>query len=232
LLAAAALFGAIALSIVPTAKADMVKYTTSLQSGNMCTGCGPFGTVTVASISGQPDELSVTLTLDPGEVFANTGAGAALLFDISGNPTLSVSSLLPTGYTFSQPTSPIMADGSGEWNTAILCSSACGSGTSPPQTSGPISFILAASSALTPQSFVTNTGKNGKGGGFLFASDIGIPCTASESGCPTSGDMEGYFTGDVVTGGPLTPVPLPATAWLMLSGLGGLGALARRKLRA
>jgi hypothetical protein len=30
-------------------------------------------------------------------------------------------------------------------------------------------------------------------------------------------------------GNPLTPVPLPAAAWLLLSGIGGLGAAARRK---
>ena len=32
----------IALFYALPAAADMVTYTTSLQSGNMCTGCGPF----------------------------------------------------------------------------------------------------------------------------------------------------------------------------------------------
>jgi hypothetical protein len=108
----------------------------------MCTGCGPFGTVTVSSVAGQPNELNVMLTLDPGEVFASTGAGSALLFDVSGNPTLSVMSLLPAGYSF----------------------------------------------------------PNGSGG---------------------------YFTGDVVTSGPLTPVPLPPALSLLLSALAGLPLVVR-----
>lgn len=40
-------------------------------------------------------------------------------------------------------------------------------------------------------------------------------------------------TGPIVTpppsGGGLTPIPLPAAGWLMLAGLGGLGALSRRR---
>lgn len=105
----------------------------------------------------------------------------------------------------------------GSWYDYISCDSACGSGTSPPQSSGPIKFdfTLACSAALTPSSFVTNNN------GYLFASDIGIP---NGSG--------GYFTGDVVTAGPLTPVPLPASAWLLLTGLAAIGvtrySMARR----
>lgn len=189
------------------ALADIVTYTTSLQSGNMCSGsnCGPYGTISVSNLSS--DELSVVLTLTSGEVFAKTGAGAALMFDISGNPTLSVMSLLPTGYSFQQNPTPIQADGSGTWYDYISCDSACGSGTSPPQSSGPIDFdfTLKSDAPITPLSFVDNSK------GYLFASDIGIP---NGSG--------GYYTGDVVTTGPLTPVPLPASAWLLLTGLAGL----------
>ena len=177
----------------------------------MCTGCGPFGTVVVSSVTGQPSELSVTLTLTPGEVFASTGAGSALLFDIANNPTLSVSGVT-AGFTFHQASTH--ADGSGTWNTYIACN-VCGSGTSPPQNSGPVSFILSvASGTLTPSSFVTN-------GSYLFASDIGVPIPKSS---PVS-----YTTGDVVTSSSLTAVPLPAAAWLLLSGVGGLGALTRKK---
>jgi hypothetical protein len=198
----------VALFIALPAAADSVTYTTSLQTGNMCTGCGPFGTVAVSTVSGQPDEISVTLTLNSGEVFANNGAGAALLFDIAGNPTLSLVSVMPSGYSFHQATTH--ADGSGTWNTYIACD-ICGSGTSPPTQSGPIMFTLASTAALTPSSFVTN-------GTYLFASDLGVP-----------NGTGGYFTGDVVTTGPLTPVPLPAAVWLLISG--ALGLIATRLLR-
>lgn len=209
LLMAVPILGAVAIWNPPLAMADMVSYTTSLQSSNMCTICGPFGTVTVSPVSGFSNKISVGLSLTPGEVFANTGAGAALLFNIANDPMLAVSNLT-SGFSFVQQ--PTHADGSGDWNTYIACD-VCGTGTSPPQNSGPISFTLAvAGGTLSPSSFVTNNNN------YLFASDIGVP---NGSG--------GYYTGDVVTSSSLTPVPLPAAAWLMLSGLGGLGWLSRKQ---
>jgi hypothetical protein len=195
--------GAVLFNALPAMAGNITTYTTSLQSGNMCTGCGPFGTVSVSTVLGQPDEISVTLTLDPGEVFADTGAGAALLFDIAGNPHLSLVSVMPSGYSFHQVTTH--ADGSGDWNTYISCD-ICGNATSPPTESGPLTFVLASTSALTPSSFVTN-------GKYLFASDLGVP-----------NGTGGYFTGDVVTKNPLTPVPLPASLWLLICGAVGLAA--------
>ena len=116
-------------------------------------------------VTGQTNELSVTLSLTAGEVFASTGAGSALLFDILDDPALSVSGLT-TGFSFHDASTH--ADGSGTWNSYIACD-VCGSGTSPPQDSGPVSFILSvAGGTLAPSSFVTN-------GNYLFASDIGVP---------------------------------------------------------
>jgi len=200
----------VGLLAAPAAAASTVTYTTSLQSGNMCTGCGPFGMVAVSAVAGQPDEISVTLTLDPGEVFAKTGAGAALLFDIAGNPTLTLISVMPSGYSFHHTTTH--ADGSGSWNSYIFCD-ICGTGTSPPTQSGPITFVLSSTGPLTASSFVTN-------GTYLFASDLGVPNGAG-----------GFFTGDVVSAGPMTPVPLPLPLWLLASGLAGLAGVGLRPAR-
>jgi hypothetical protein len=200
-----ALLAAAGILSASPAKASMATYTTSLQTGSMCNSCGPFGTVTVSAVSGNPNEVAVNLTLTPGEVFAITGAGSALLFDIAGNPTLSVTGL-NTGFSFHQASN--MADGSGTWNSYISCD-VCGKGTSPPENSGPINFFLSvASGGLSPTSFVKNANN------YIFASDIGIPSTS------------GFTTGDVVTS-TFAPVPLPAAAWLLLSGLGSLGAFKR-----
>jgi hypothetical protein len=43
-------------------------------------------------------------------------------------------------------------------------------------------------------------------------------------------DASGEFTPTTVTVSDLSAVPLPATAWLLLSGLAGMGAMARRRL--
>ena len=49
-------------------------------------GAGTYGNVDVETITST--EVSVTLTLTAGEVFAVTGAGDALNFDLTGNPDI------------------------------------------------------------------------------------------------------------------------------------------------
>jgi hypothetical protein len=223
----AGLASVIALSHAPSALASTITYslTANDQSGTMCTtGCpgAPYGTVAVSTV--QTNEVLVSLSLNPGEVFSlpgGNGAGMPLLFDLSGNPTVTVSNLStltpgvsgkPVGtLALHQSSSGIMADGTGSWNYDISCTT-CGTGTSG-QYTGVISFDLTAT-GLTPASFAKNTK------GLFFGTDIGIP---NGSG--------GYTTGDVAaTAG--TPVPLPAAAWLLCSAVGGLGAFARRKRHA
>ena len=73
----------------------------------------------------------------------------------------SVSNRIIRGFSFHQASTH--ADGSGNWNTYISCD-VCGSGTSPPQNSGPLGFVLSASSRIpAPASFVTNNNS------YLFA---------------------------------------------------------------
>ena len=122
---------AVVVGTVTSASATIITYSLTVDdcSGGSC-GTGPFGTVTVSSISST--EVSVNLTLAPGEIFATGGAGDALLFDLSGNPSITVSSLT-SGFTATQTASggSIHANGTGTWEYSIDCTG-CGSGTSPP----------------------------------------------------------------------------------------------------
>jgi hypothetical protein len=71
----------------------------------------------------------------------------------------------------------------------------------------------------------------------VFASlAVGLPTTALASYAggliETGGASSVFATGignDLITGGSLTPVPLPASAWLMFGALGGLGAMSRKR---
>jgi hypothetical protein len=188
--------------------------TQSFQSGNTCSGCGPFGTVSVTTVTA--DEVMVTLTLAQGEVFSFGGAGYPFLFDLSGNPPVTSFQVLsaPTNttaseFTFSQAPPVIMADGTGTWNDAVNCS-ACAGGTGG-NISGTLSFTLTASSAISPSSFVQNASN------LYFASDIGVP---NGSGS--------FYTGDVAATS-VSPVPEPTTCALMAAGLGALELIARRR---
>jgi hypothetical protein len=93
--------------------------------------------------------------------------------------------------------------------------------------SGPTSF-----SASDDFSVATNTiyyitlfasGTSDQG---IFSASVD-PSVTFQSGFNASGDSL-IFSSDIAA----PPVPLPATVWLLLSGLGGLGVLARKRKAA
>jgi hypothetical protein len=139
--------------------------------------------------------------------FVQTGAGgdSTFLFDIDGNPTITISNVT-SGFAAGQtdaldpPPPPtvtaIHADGSGDWEYSILCPS-CGSGGGSPNP-GPLSFDVMAA-GLTPESFISN------GTGF-FAADICRSIVGTTGACAA-----GANTGVVWAAGPPTTVPEPAT---------------------
>lgn len=205
---AALLAAAIAMSYVPAASAATAVYDLTQSFCSSSCGSGPFGTVTVTSVSST--EVHVSVVLAPSEVFAVTGAGSALLFDLAGNPTISISGLTP-GFTASGTASgqSTHAGGTGYWQYGISCT-ACGNGTSAPRYSGPLSFNITVPGGITPASFVQN------GKSLFFATDIGV----------LNATGGGFSTGDV---GAVRPVPLPAAAWLLVSGLACLTLFARKR---
>jgi hypothetical protein len=190
-------------SILAPASASTITY--PLTSDFCSGGCGtpPFGAVTVSSISST--EVSVNLTLAPHEVFAVSGAGDALLFDLSGNPSINVSSLT-FGFTATQTASGgnSHADGTGNWQYSIDCTG-CGNGTSPPQLSGPLNFDVTVAGGIAPSSFIQN------GSGLFFATDIGTGCNPSCSA-----------TGDVGAPTAVVPAPLIGHGLFVLLAVGGV----------
>lgn len=213
--AAALMTAAVALWQAPSASATTISDPLTLSYCKSNCASGPFGTVAVSSV--DANDVTVALTLAPGEVFniaGGTGAGKPLLFELSGNPTVSVSGL-PAGFSLIQmpPPGMIMADGSGSWNYAIVCPSSCGSGTSQWMTN-PTSlfFTITSAAGISPMSFVQN------GKSLFFATDIGV-----STGTPGS-----YGTYDVAATS-ASQVPLPAAGFLLLSALGALGLFGRRR---
>ena len=128
--------------------------------------------------------VDVTVTLAVGEGFTNTGAGAALTWDLAGEPVVSITNLDATKFSVSHDgTSTGNLDGTGSWFYEIDCTAtACGSGGNHPYP-GPLTFTI---DNISTADFISN-GKTSTG--YKFASDI---CTQ----IGTDGTCAG-ITGDV-----------------------------------
>ena len=173
----------------PWARADLVPLDLS-----QCCGNGQFGNVTIEQ-GANSKTVDITLTLAPGEIFANTGAGDALGFNLT-NPFSLVPGSLTTGFKLNGPDTFSYA---GSFLESIVCT-VCGHGTSAPQITGPLSFSLVSNTDLAPGDFLSNDQ------GFFFASDIGVP---SASG--------GLNSGVVAGNDPMTPVPEPGSILLLMT---------------
>ena len=96
---------------------------------------------------------------------------------------------------------------------------------------GQLKIRLIDSSDVSVDKLVEST-QNGPDGSLLFWGFIDPTATYKKIEFDfTAEGADGFGFDDFVVGDPkqISPVPLPAAAWLLLSGLGGLGFLGRRR---
>lgn len=132
--------------------------------------------------------------------------------------------------------------GRGDWNTQVSWAenlTFAGSSDWKLPTNSQYTDLSADSAATDLAGFIANTGFTNGRGGYYWSSTAysGYPLRAMTFAPPwyfsfnDQNDPQSFAVAvrqaDVVA-----PVPLPAAAWLMLSGVGALGAAARRKARA
>jgi len=172
-------------------------------------GTGPFGQVTLEQTTAAL--VTVTVALNPGQVFAGTGAGEALEFNVGTAVTMG-------GFSAGFGTGPALdkAASFGTFLQSVTCTACTGGQSTNP--AGPFSFTVTSASGIV----IADFGPNGKG--YYFS--VNLVGTNGNGG--NVGAVAPLATADVV--GP--PVPEPAPALLIGIGLAAIGVsrrLSRRK---
>jgi hypothetical protein len=180
----------------------------------------PFGAPDATNY-GETFSVSAAEILSDWSFFATSGnAGEEQLVVAAWN---GVSAVGPALYT-----SPLNSYAGGTQTLAFT-----GIGTS--LSAGNYIAFLTVAGVPTPATYVnfaTSEGDAGLGGQFVYANtDLGNPLTSPAtwynlSQATTPGVQQLQFSADFVSA---SPVPIPSAVWLMLGGLGGIGAVARKQ---
>jgi hypothetical protein len=189
-------FGMLAFS--PAARATSTFVLTQDACTGTC-GTGPYGTITLDQTTSTL--VTVTETLAANEIFAGTGAGQALEFNVSGGVTIAN---ITSGFAIGP--APATASAFGTFLESVTCTACQGGNANNP--AGPLSFTVTSASGVAIAFFIANSG------GFFFASDI----------VGANGN-----TGNVADNDPgATVTPEPVSLSLVGASLIGLALLRRR----
>ena len=199
----AALMGALLVSV--PARADLVSYV--LDQSNALPDGTPYLQVDIEDVA---SDIKFTVSLLPALTSiagVNFGIQAfGFNVDLLGVTSANITGL-PTDWTAGDDT---VLDGFGEFVVALA-------GTGSTRQSPTLTFFITGVAGDTPSDYaVLSSGTAGEGNQFFAAHVAGFNDTASAESA--------FFGGSTV-------VPLPASLWLLVSALGGLG-LARRRLFA
>jgi hypothetical protein len=165
-------------------------------------------------ISDAGSDILFTVSVVPGVFSPGTNFGLQTFgFNLApGAPSLLAANfLLPSGWSVSAGSNQ---DGFGNFDWVL--------GGTGSNRQSPLSFtIQGVTGDILASYFDLSSNNSGQGNQYFAAHIAGFID-------PTGAQGEGAVTSGFFAGG--TPVvPLPATAWLLLSGVVGLGALARRR---
>jgi hypothetical protein len=191
------------------AQASTITYTLNLDGCSSGCGAPPYGSVQLDDGSNS-GTVTVTLTLAPDIVFAGSGAGDALEFNLA-NPAVAGLSITPADtLNYDLGPAPNTASAFGEFTNSIACITCQGGQAGNPP--GPLVFTVTATGGISLSDFVANSG------GYFFASDIAALLPG------------GTKTGNVAASDPGVLAPEPSTILLTLGGFGLVGLAKARRL--